>query len=141
MLNAKRTSKRKLRTKVVPMIGAGLSLSLANGVSAATGGPASNQPTQNAVVSHEVTLLEEEICDVTLATFFDRENGGTFRRAVRRFAQGGCGCGCSVCGGCPAVTDYAAPTVGSNFNPPRYSIEPAYKHTHPRKRTRAPKRD
>jgi hypothetical protein len=133
MLNAKKTSKRKLRTKVVPMIGAGLSLSLASGVSAATGGPASNLPTQNAAVSHEVTLFEEEICDVTLATFLDRENGGTFRRPRVRLAEGG-GCGCSVCGGCPAVTDYAAPTVGSNFNPPRYLIEPAPKHTHPRKR-------
>jgi hypothetical protein len=138
MLNAKKTSKRKLRTKVVPMIGAGLSLSLAGGVSAATGGPAPNLLMQNAGVGHEVTLLEEEICDVTLATFFDRENGGTFRRPRVRLAEGG-GCGCSVCGGCPAVTDYAAPTVGSNFNQPRYSIEPASKQTHPRKRTRVPK--
>ena len=45
---------------------AGLSLSLASGASAATVGPA----------AHEITLGEEEISDVTLATFyvFDKEN-------------------------------------------------------------------
>jgi hypothetical protein len=137
----KTASKRKLRTKVVPVIGAGLSLSLASGVSAATGGPSSNLLTQNAAVSHELTLLEEEICDVTLATFFDRESGRTFRRPVRLAAGGGCGgCGCTCSIGDVTGPDYAAPTVGSNFNPPRYSIEPAYKHTHPRQRTRVPKR-
>ncbi len=136
MLNAKKASKRRLRTKVVPLIGAGLSLSLANGVSAATGRLASNLLTQNTGPSHEVTLLEEEVCDVTLATFRDKENGGTFRRAVR-LAEGG-GCGCSVGGGCVSVPDYAA-SVQSNINSPRYAIEPAYKHTHPHKRTRVPK--
>ena len=45
---------------------------------------------------HQVTLCEEEIFDVSLATFyvFDKENAGTFRRGVR-LAAGGCGgCGC-----------------------------------------------
>ena len=69
-----------IAAKVVPMIGAGLSL--CEWSIRATRGPASNLPMQNAVVSHKVTLVEEEICDVTLATFFDRENGGTFRRPV-----------------------------------------------------------
>ena len=89
--------------------------------------------TQNAGVSHQITLCEEEIFDVSLATFhvFDKENAGTFRRGVR-FAGGGC---CSVgCGGCSAPTDYGAPTLGSDANPPRYWIKP------PRKYTQAPKR-
>ena len=49
--------------------------------------------TRNTGVSHQVTLCEEEIFDVSLATFyvFDKENAGTFRRGVR-LAAGGCGC-------------------------------------------------
>ena len=40
--------------------------------------------TQDTGVSHEVTLSEEEISDVSLATFyvFDNENAGTFRRRI-----------------------------------------------------------
>ncbi len=137
MLDAKTASKRKRRSKVVPVIGAGLSLSLASGVSAATGGSASDMLTQNTGVSHEITLVEEEMCDVTLATSFDRENAGTFRRHVRLAAGGGCGCG--ICGGCSTGTDYAPSTVGRNINLPRYSIKPAHKYTHPHKRTHVPK--
>jgi len=137
----KTASKRKLRTKVVPVIGAGLSLSLASGVSAATGGPASNLLTQNVAASHELTLFEEEICDVTLATLFDRESGRTFRRRLRFAAGGGCGgCGCTCSVGDVTGPDYAPSTVGSNINPPRYSIEPTYKRTHPHKRTRVSKK-
>jgi hypothetical protein len=77
-------SKRKRRSKVVPVLGAaGLSLSLASGASAATGGPAADMLTRNTGVSHEITLREEEVSDVSLATFyvFDKENPGTFRPA------------------------------------------------------------
>ncbi|MGB6767224.1 MAG: hypothetical protein WBE50_03895 [Methyloceanibacter sp.] len=53
-----------------------MSLSLASG-SAATGVPATDMPTQNTAASHEITFGEEEIADVSLATFyvFDKENG------------------------------------------------------------------
>jgi len=99
----KQIPKRKRRRKAVPVLGAaGLSLSLASG---ASGGPAVNMPTQKVEASHEIVLAEEEISDVSLATFyvFDKENIGAFRPGVQ-LARGGCGgggCGgCRGCGGC-----------------------------------------
>jgi hypothetical protein len=71
-----------LRGKAVPVLGvAGLSLSLASGASAVL----ADTPTQNTRVSHEITFGEEEISDVSLATFyvFDKENVGTFRPDAR----------------------------------------------------------
>ena len=100
----KQTPKRKRRRKAVPVLGAaGLSLSLASG---ASGGPAVNMPTQKVEASPEIVLAEEEISDVSLATFyvFDRENIGTFRPGLQLArggcGGGGCGCGCRGCGGC-----------------------------------------
>jgi hypothetical protein len=87
----KQVSKRKRRCKIGPVLGAaGLSLSLAGGVSAATAAPVADVLTQNSVVSHEITLDEEEIADVNLATFyvFDKENAGPSRHGVRL----ACGC-------------------------------------------------
>ena len=87
----------------MPLLGAaGLSLSLASGASAATEVPAADMPTQNTAASHEITFGEEEIADVSLATFyvFDKENVGTSEPAVqlaRRWR--GCG-GCRGCRGC-----------------------------------------
>ncbi len=45
-------------------------------------------------VSREVTLCEQEVADVSLATFhvFDNENARTLRRGIK-FGAGGCGCG------------------------------------------------
>ena len=89
MSRAKQVLKRKRRCKIGPVLGAaGLSLSLAGGVSAATAAPVAL--TQNSVVSHEITLDEEEIADVNLATFyvFDKENAGPSRHGVRL----ACGC-------------------------------------------------
>jgi hypothetical protein len=95
MSRAKQASKRKSRACAVPLLGAaGLSLSLASGAPAATVGP---------VLSHEITLGEEEISDVSLATFyvFDKENPQADLQLVRH--GGGCGCGghrgCGGCGG------------------------------------------
>ena len=87
----KQVSRRKRRCKIGPILGAaGLSLSLAGGVSAATAAPVADALTQNSVVSHEITLDEEEIADVNLATFyvFDKENAGPSRHGVRL----ACGC-------------------------------------------------
>jgi hypothetical protein len=71
MSHAKQDSKRKRRSKAVPLLGAaGLSLSLASGASATTtADPAADRLTRNTGVSHEITLYEEEISDVSLATF------------------------------------------------------------------------
>jgi hypothetical protein len=108
MSNAKQVSKRKSRACAVPLLTAGLSLSLASGASAATEVPVADVPTQNTEVGHEITLGEEEIADVSLATFyvFDKENVGTSRPGVQLAMRGcgggcrGCGGGCRGCGGC-----------------------------------------
>ena len=87
----KQVSRRKLRCKIGPILGAaGLSLSLAGGESAATAAPVADALTQNSVVSREITLDEEEIADVNLATFyvFDKENTGPSRHGMRL----ACGC-------------------------------------------------
>jgi hypothetical protein len=80
-------------------------------------------PTPKTGMSHEITLREEEISDVSLATFyvFDNENAGTFRRRIK-LAMGGCG-GCGGCGGGGGDgEDYSgAAPFGSYVTPPRYS--------------------
>ena len=86
----KRTSKRKRPSKAVPVLGlAGLSFSLASGASAA---PAANLPVPKVDPSHEVFLAEEEISDVSLATFyvFDKENTGSSRPGLQ-LVRGGSG--------------------------------------------------
>jgi hypothetical protein len=97
MSHLKQASTRKRNSKTMPLLGAaGLSLSLIGGISAASGAPApaADIGTRNVAASHEVTLCEQEVTDVSLATFhaFDHENARTFRRGVK-FAAGGCGCG------------------------------------------------
>jgi hypothetical protein len=96
MSRSKQTPKRKHRACAIPLLGAaGLSLSLASGAPAATVGPA----------AHEITLGEEEISDVSLATFyvFDKENPRTPGLQLARGGGcgggGGCGCGCGGHGG------------------------------------------
>ena len=91
MSRAKQGSKRKSRACAVPLLGAaGLSVSLATGAPAATVGP---------VLGHEITLGEEEISDVSLATFyvFDKENPQVDLQLVRH--GGGCGGHGHGCGG------------------------------------------
>jgi hypothetical protein len=108
MSREKLASRRKHRSKVVPVLGAaGLSLSLAGGASAATGAPVADALTHNAVVTHEITLGEEEIADVSLATFyvFDKENAEPSRHGVR------------LACGCWTGTYY---TSGNDAYPPRF---------------------
>jgi hypothetical protein len=79
-----------------------VSLSLATGASAATEVPAPDIPTQNTWVNPEITLAEEEISDVSLATFyvFDKENPGTSHSGLQLAGKrGGGGCGGGGCGG------------------------------------------
>jgi hypothetical protein len=102
MLHAKQSSKRKRRSKAVPVLGAAGLLSLASGVSAQAAGPAANMPTRTIEPSHELTLSEEEVSDVSLATFyvFDKENTVLASPSVQ-LVRGGCGGGgCGGCGGC-----------------------------------------
>ena len=102
MSHAQKVPKRKRRRKAMPMLGAaGLSLSLANGASAAIAGAAADISTGDTGASHEIILAEEEISDVSLATFyvFDKETAGTFRPGLRLAMGGSCGA-CGGCGGC-----------------------------------------
>jgi hypothetical protein len=98
MPRAKQASKRKAGMKAAPVLSAaGLSLSLAGDASATISGPVAGMPTmENTTQGHEITLGEEEIADVSLATFyvFDKENNGTLQGGMLQLARGG------GCGGC-----------------------------------------
>jgi hypothetical protein len=101
MARAKQASKRNRRSKAVPVLGAaGLSLSLASGASASTGGMAADIPPQNLSPNHEIFLGEEEISDVSLSTFyvFDKENAA--QPQLGQQVAWGCRCGGCRCGGC-----------------------------------------
>jgi hypothetical protein len=102
----KQASKQKRTTKAAAMkvLGAaGLGLSLAGGASASAL-PTADVPQSANVLPKAFILGEEEIADVSLATFhlFDKENVGTgFQLMARGCGCGGCrGCGCRGCGGC-----------------------------------------
>ena len=99
MLHAKRAAKRKRRNKA-PVLGAAGLLSLASGAVAQAAGPAANLPTRTIEPRHELILSEEEVFDVSLATFyvFDRENGALASPGFQ-LVRGGCG-GCGHGGGC-----------------------------------------
>src|SRR6185312_1494998 len=79
-MSVKRASKRKRGVKVaVPALGAaGLTFSLAGGASASTLPNADTPQKLSFSPAQSVLLGEEEIADVSLATFhlFDKENGG-----------------------------------------------------------------
>jgi len=102
MSNAKQGSKRKRRGKAMPVLGAAGLLALASGASAEA---LVDAPTPNTGMSHQVVLGEEEISDVSLATFyvFDKESAGSLKPGVQLARGGGCGgggCGGGGCRGC-----------------------------------------
>src|SRR5215471_1381583 len=100
MPQAKLTSKLKRRSKALPVLGAaGLSLSLASAASAVPSG-LGDMPTSKTGDDKRVTLGEEEISDVSLATFyvFDKQTERTAQSDIE-LVRGGCG-GCHGCGGC-----------------------------------------
>ncbi len=132
MSRTKDTAQRKYRSKALPVLGAaGLSLSLATSASAAIGDM--NPDT----VSQQVMLYEEEIADVSLATFhvFDKERAGIHRPLARlAMGVGGCGCGCAGCGcacGIGLYYHYTPPVLGEpvtrkpfRCRPPRPELAP-----------------
>ena len=106
MPRVKQASKRKRTTKAaaVKVLGAaGLGLSLIGGTSASTTPTADIPQSDNTSPNQRYVLGEEEMADVSLATFhlFDRENVGNNGVQLAR-GCGGCGChGCGGgCGGC-----------------------------------------
>ena len=102
MSNAKQTPKRKRGAQAVPVLGAAGLLSLVGGASAATSGaPVADLPTQKTAPNHEMILGEEELSDVSLATFyvFDKENAAKPQLGDKVAWRCGCGrCGCARCG-------------------------------------------
>ena len=91
---SKRSPKKHRRT--LPALGlASVSFSMASGACAVIGHANANTPPQQ---THEIFLSEEEISDVSLATFhvFDKENSSPLRLAR---GGGGCGGGCGGHGG------------------------------------------
>jgi hypothetical protein len=104
MPRVKQASKQKRRNKgaSVKVVGAaGLSLSLVGGASASTMPTPDIPRSDNTSPNQRFVLGEEEMADVSLATFhlFDRENVGIGIQLAR--GCGGCGCrGCGGCGGC-----------------------------------------
>ena len=124
-----RTSKRKRRSKAVPVLGvAGLSLSLASGASIATATPSLDTITPNARESHESILREEELCDVSLATFcvFDKERAGAFRPGERLMKVSGCCLFACLAGQAASQNNVYSPPA------PR-PIRPAHKHMQKRR--------
>jgi hypothetical protein len=109
MPRIKQASKKKLVMKSVPVLGAaGLTFSMVGGASAAAVPTADAARAPTVGLGHQVTLGEEEIADVSLATFhvFDKENVGSGVQVAWRGCGGcrgcrGCrGCGCRACRGC-----------------------------------------
>ena len=132
MSQDKAVLKRRRRSKAVPVFGpvlgpafgpvlgaAGLSLTLASGASAAIDRPTAEMTARHAPATQEITLAEEELSGVSLATFhvFDKESGNKPRRgpqlAMAAGGCGGCGCGCGGCG-CWTGTYYTSPVIGSD---------------------------
>jgi hypothetical protein len=116
----KQASKRKRRSKAVPALGAaGLSLTLVSEASLATTAPALDTMTSNAGVSHEIILREEEIFDVSLATFyvFDKERAGAFRAGERLIKIGGCCVFACLAGQAASENNAYSPPAPRPFRP------------------------
>ena len=93
------TQKRTTKAAAVKVLGAaGLGLSLAGSASASAIPAADTPQSDKTSPNHRLVLGEEEMADVSLATFylFDRENVGSGVQLAR--GCGGCG-GCRGCGG------------------------------------------
>jgi hypothetical protein len=99
MPRVKQASKQKRVTKAVPALGAaGLTFSLVGGASAAVAPAIDETQTPNYSPNHQITLGEEEIADVSLATFYVFDKEGT--EAARNRIQVAWGCRCGGCRGC-----------------------------------------
>jgi len=115
MPQAKRASMGKRPSKAVSVLGiAGVSLAASTGgspadipsafLAAPTAGSVADILWQNTAPFQVPSLDEEEISDVSLATFylFDNENLGSSQSGIQLAAfRSGCGCGhgCAGCGG------------------------------------------
>jgi hypothetical protein len=86
----------------MPVLGAAGLLAIASGASAQA--PV-DTPTPNAGVNQQVFLGEEEISDVSLATFYVFDTANWLKPGVQ-LARGGCGGGCGCGHGCDMTRDH-----------------------------------
>ena len=91
-----KAGQQKRRTKAAPLLGAaGLSLSLASGASAAIGGANLGMDPAFSAVLTQQEMDEEEISDISLATFhvYDNESTRTlgWRTRPSMVSEGACG--------------------------------------------------
>ena len=118
MSRVKQALKQRRVTKAMPALGAaGLTFSLVASASAAVAPATDKSQTPNYSPNHQITLGDEEIADISLATFyvFDKEGtepahtgvqlawvarcgGCRACRACRACAVRACRCGCGGCG-------------------------------------------
>ena len=124
-----RSSKRKRRSKALPALGFGVSLSMASGACASTSEASANTPPPSQ--NHEIFLGEEEISDVSLTTFYvcDKENAGPspLSRKLRQAAGCGAGCGCS-CGCACAGLFQQQPPQSPHATQPRQHLKKKSRH-------------
>ena len=98
MAQARKAAKRKGRKIALPvMSAAGVSLALAGGASAISEARAADNLSRDTASPREITFGEEEIADVSLATFyvFDKEADGILQdNVILAVGCGGCSCSC-----------------------------------------------
>ena len=112
----------KHRKKGLPVLGAaGLSLCLGSGAPAALGVATTDIPACSLVVDQEQTLREEEITDITLATFhiFHREEPPRLHTQIAGGACGACGAGFYVSGSGTGACAGGGGGFGLGFHGPR----------------------
>ena len=134
MTQARRSSKRKRAKAALAWGAAGVSLAMTGAASATA--PATNVPSQDN--ARRLILAEEEISDVSLATFYavDHERQSGARRVRVAMAGGcGCGCGCGGCGGCWAgdyfgYGGYGPPPLFHDGPWPPAPVKPVRKYRH-----------
>jgi hypothetical protein len=126
----KRGSKKTRGGKTVPALAAaGLSLTLANDASLAATAPSVDTTSRKPVVSREIVLREDEIFDVSLATFyvFDKERPGPFRLGVQLRVSGCCEFACLAGQAASERNTYSSqlpysPPVPRPIRPPRKPV-------------------
>jgi hypothetical protein len=102
MPRVKQASKQRRVTKAMPALGAaGLTFSLVASASAAVAPATDESQTPNYSPNHQITLGDEEIADISLATFyvFDKEGTEAAHTGVQLAWVARCG-GCRACRAC-----------------------------------------
>src|ERR1700685_1171646 len=105
MARVKQSSKKRVRAALPALGAAGLTFSMVGGASAAAVPANDATQTTNYTPNHQITLGEEQIADVSLATFyvFDKEGSAAAKDGNIQLAKGcgghGGGHGCGRGGG------------------------------------------